>query len=87
MTKQKAIKILNTVLSFGRCDCLKEEIEECLKMAIKALTVQSAQPQYEELTPEEAAAEIAGGSIMSASYWLDAMMRLKQMGYVICRKR
>ena len=45
MTKEKAIKILNTVLSFGKCDCLKEEVEECLKMAIKALTVQSAQPE------------------------------------------
>ena len=46
-----------------------------------------AQPQYEELTPEEAASEIASGSIMSAWYWLDAMIRLKQMGYAICRKR
>ena len=53
--------------------------------AIEALP--SAQPQYEELTPEEAASEIASGSIMSASYWLDAMIRLKQMGYAICRKR
>ena len=40
MTKEKAIKIFNTVLFFGKCDCPKEEIEECLKMAIKALTVQ-----------------------------------------------
>lgn len=47
----------------------------------------SAQPEYEELTPEEAASEIASGSIMSARYWLDAMIRLKQMGYAICRKR
>lgn len=47
----------------------------------------SAQPQYEELTPEEAASEIASGSIMSAWYWLDAMIRLKRMGYAICRKR
>ena len=46
-----------------------------------------AQPQYEELTPEEAASEIASGSMMSARYWLDAMIRLEQMGYVICRKR
>ena len=53
--------------------------------AIEALP--SAQPQYTELTPEEAASEIASGSIMSASYWLDAMIRLKQMGYAICRKR
>ena len=47
----------------------------------------SAQPQYEEITPEEAASEIASGSMMSARYWLDAMIRLEQMGYVICRKR
>ena len=37
MTREEAIKILNTVLFFGKCDCPKEEIEECLKMAIKAL--------------------------------------------------
>ena len=47
----------------------------------------SVQPQYEEITPEEAASEIASGSIMSASYWLDLMIRLKQMGYAICRKK
>ena len=37
MTREEAIKILNTVLFFGKCDCPKKEIEECLKMAIKAL--------------------------------------------------
>ena len=37
MTREEAIKIFNTVLLFGKCDCPKEEIEECLKMAIKAL--------------------------------------------------
>lgn len=37
MTREKAIKILNTVLAFGRCDCQGEEINECLKMAIQAL--------------------------------------------------
>ena len=37
MTKEEAIKIFNTVLLFGKCDCPKEEIEECLKMAIEAL--------------------------------------------------
>lgn len=47
----------------------------------------SAQPQYEELTPEEAASEIASGSTMTAWYWLDDMIRLTQMGYVVCRKR
>lgn len=47
----------------------------------------SAQPEYEELTPEEAASEIASGSTMSAWYWIDDMTRLKQMGYAICRKK
>lgn len=37
MTREEAIKILNTVLLLGKCDCPKEEIEECLKMAIKSL--------------------------------------------------
>ncbi len=37
MTKEEAIKIFNTVLLFGKCDCQKEDIEECFKMAIKAL--------------------------------------------------
>lgn len=37
MTSEEAIKIFNTVWLFGRCDCPKEEIEECLKLAIKAL--------------------------------------------------
>ena len=56
--------------------------------AIDALCdLPSAQLQYEELTPEEAASEIACGSIMSAWHWLDVMMQLKQMGYAICRKR
>ena len=35
--KEEAVKILNTVLLFGKCDCPMEEIEECLRMAIKAL--------------------------------------------------
>jgi hypothetical protein len=59
-----------------------------LDLAVDALeNLPSAQPQYEELTPEEAASEIASGSTMSAWYWLDDMTRLKQMGYVVCRKR
>ena len=40
MTGEEAKKILNTVLLFGECDCSKEKIEECLKMAIKALEQQ-----------------------------------------------
>lgn len=46
MTREEAIKIFNTVLLFGKCDCPKEEIEECLKMAIKAL-------EQEPLTDKE----------------------------------
>ena len=66
---------------------------DCVTTGAKPTTIRgriaglpSVQPQYEELTPEEAASEIASGSIMSASYWLDLMIRLKQMGYAICRK-
>ena len=40
MKKEDAIKILNTVLCLGKCDCPKDEIEECLKMAIEALKTQ-----------------------------------------------
>lgn len=40
MTREEAVKIFNTLLSFGRCDCQKGEIPECLKMAIKALEQQ-----------------------------------------------
>ena len=47
----------------------------------------SAQPEYEELTPAEAASEIASETLMSVWYWLDDLIRLKQMGYAICRKR
>ena len=38
MTREEVIKIFNTVLLFGKCDCPKEECEECFKMAIKALS-------------------------------------------------
>ena len=52
---------------------------------IKALP--AAQSEYEELTPEEAASEIGSGSLMSAAYWLNRLVQIEQMGYVICRKR
>lgn len=71
-------------------DCLVwDESEEHTADEVERILdcVPSAQPEYEELTPEEAASEIARGSIMSAWYWLDVMMPLKQMGYAICRKR
>jgi len=60
-------------------------IDEIREKMIKELP--SAQPEYEELTPEEAAAEISSGSIMSALYWFDVMIEIKQMGYAICRKK
>lgn len=37
MTREEAVKIFNTLLAFGRCDCKKGEVKECLKMAINAL--------------------------------------------------
>ena len=64
-----------------------EGLADAIDAVIAVDEVPDAQPQYEELTPEEAASEIASGSTMSAWYWLDDMIRLKQMGYVICRKR
>lgn len=52
---------------------------------IRAL--QPVQSEYEELTPEKAASEIACGSIESAWYWLGVIRQMEQMGYVICKKR
>lgn len=43
MTREEAIKIFNTLLLFKKCDCTKEEVEECCRMAIKALR----QPPHE----------------------------------------
>ena len=48
MTDEEAKKILNTVLLFGECDCPKEEIEECLKMAVKALEQEPCEMTAEE---------------------------------------
>ena len=54
MTNEEAIKILNTVLFFGKCDCQMEEIKECLKMAIEALKKSSWVPiTYRDMTEEE----------------------------------
>lgn len=50
-------------------------------------TMPPAQPEYEEVTPEEAVSEIASGSMMSAWSWFNVMIQIKQMGYAICRKR
>ncbi len=43
MTREEAIKIFNTVLCLGKCDCPKDEIEECLKMAVEALETQPSE--------------------------------------------
>lgn len=62
-----------------------EDMQAILKKRFEE--VPSMQSEYEELTPEEAAAELASGSTMTTWYWLDDMIRLKQMGYAICRKK
>ena len=85
ISRQAAIDALNK----KRIETMKKGqdvnlIWECLDIVAQ---VPSAQPQYEEFTPEEAASAIGMGNMMSAWYWLDAMIQLKQMGYVICRKR
>lgn len=53
MTREEAIKIFNTVLFFGKCDCPKEEIEECLKMAIQALEQEPRWIPVSERLPED----------------------------------
>ncbi len=80
----KGLEDLN-IASFYEENEQSKEVYMETKAMLKALP--SAQPQYEELTPEEAASEIASGSTMSTWYWLDDMIRLNQMGYAICRKR
>lgn len=72
-----------------RCDLAAEDDDPCTEKCndIKILEkLPSAQPEYTELTPEEAASEIASGSTMPVSYWLDDMIQLKQKGYAICKK-
>ena len=74
---QAAVKAVKEAIISAEWEYAEEALEK----------LPSVQPQYEELTPEEAASELASGSTMSAWYWLDDMTRLKQMGYAICRKR
>ena len=64
---------------------LDEDMITRIKIGIRKIP--SAQPEYEELTPEEAASEIASGSVLSASFWLGYMIQIEQMGYAICRKK
>lgn len=40
MTNSETIKILNTVLFFGKCDLPNEHAKECLKTAIQAVEKQ-----------------------------------------------
>ena len=82
MTNKEAVHILRNTAWLGS-NKDREKVEE----AIETLAVNTEQPQYEELTPEEAAPEIASGSIFYAGFWLDIMIRLKNFGYAICRKR
>lgn len=83
ISRQAAIDAVNN--AFDRETVLTRFVRSIAVRAIRDMP--SAQPQYEELTPVEVASEIASGSIMSARYWLDAMIRIEQMGYEICRKR
>ena len=53
MTRDDAIKIFNTVLCLGKCDCSKDEIEECLKMAIEALEPQPSKRTEERTETHE----------------------------------
>lgn len=81
ISRQAAIDALT---EYGNGRSVYIGVEEAVRR-IEQLT--SVQPQYEELTPEEAASEIASGSIMSASYWLDLMIRLKQNGVCDMEKK
>lgn len=80
--RQAAIDAIKT---WGLIDGLSEG--QAIEILADAEKLPSAQPQYGELTPEEAASEIASGSVMPTLHWFDIMIRLKQMGYVICRKK
>ena len=72
MTNEKAIKIFNTVLLFGKCDCPKEEIEECLRIAIKALE----QEPCEDAISRQAVLDIAK---TSKSNWIDNSVLFKKV--------
>lgn len=49
-------------------------------------SVPPAGPRYEELSPEEAAAEISPGSVKRGVFWYSTLFELMQMGFVVCRK-
>lgn len=66
MTNSEAIKILNTVLFFGKCDLPNEHAKECLKTAIQALEKQiPKKPCYTFSEDEEilASCEICDSNI------------------------
>ena len=86
--RQAAIDALRMDISIIPFVKAREYVREAIETIYNRLEeLPPAQPEYEELTPEEAASEIACETLMSAWYWLDDLIRLKQMGYVICRKR
>lgn len=85
ISRQAAIDLAKDLMIPG-ADYLQNN-QAIMNYEAELMQLPPAQPQYTELTPEEAASEIASGSTMSAWYWLDDMIRLKQMGYAICRKR
>lgn len=67
----------------------KATIEDILESVCDECTIlPSIQSEYEELTPEEVAADVAKGSIMPVWwYWLDIITQLNQRGYAVCRRR
>lgn len=71
MTRENAIKIFNTVLCLGKCDCPKDEIEECLKMAIKALEAQPSEDCISRKAVLEAFSDYVGGGMSMNDF--DAM--------------
>ena len=91
ISRQDAIEVVEHITSSMSVCVNTDECHGMKRMqrqaVIELANLPSAQPQYEELTPEEAASELASESTMSAWYWLNDMIRLKQMGYAICRKR
>ena len=46
-----------------------------------------APSEYTIATPEEVAAEVACGNINSSIYWGNILMKIEQMGYVICKSK
>ena len=89
VSRQNAIDALCSKCTVDKpetCSTIQKNDRWCEEV-YTLLNLPSTQSEYTELTPEEAASEIARGSTMPVSYWLDDMIQLKQMGYAICRKK